>query len=32
MKKMKVEGWKEKMRDGEQLRLVVVEAKVHPGL
>jgi hypothetical protein len=28
---MKVKGWKEKMRDREQWRLVV-EAKAHPGL
>jgi hypothetical protein len=30
LKKMK--GWKEKMRDREQWRLVVEEAKAHPGL
>jgi hypothetical protein len=29
---MKVNGWKEKMRNREQWRLVVVEAKAHPGL
>jgi hypothetical protein len=29
--KMKVKGWKEKMGDRKQLRLVV-EAKAHPGL
>jgi hypothetical protein len=32
LKKMKVKGWKEKMRDREQWRAVVEEAKVHPGL
>jgi GTP1/Obg family GTP-binding protein len=32
LKKMEVKGWKEKMRDREQWRLVVEEAKVHPGL
>jgi hypothetical protein len=29
---MEVKGWKEKMRDREQRRLVAEEAKVHPGL
>jgi hypothetical protein len=29
---MKVKGWKEKMRNREQCRLVVEEAKAHPGL
>jgi hypothetical protein len=29
---MKVKGWKEKMRDREQWRLVVEEPKAHPGL
>jgi hypothetical protein len=29
---MKVKGWKEKMRTREQWRLVVEEAKAHPGL
>jgi hypothetical protein len=29
---MEVKGWKEKMRDKEQWRLVVEEAKAHPGL
>jgi hypothetical protein len=29
---MKVKGWKEKMRNREQRRLVVEEAKAHPGL
>jgi hypothetical protein len=29
---MKVKGWKEKMRDREQWRLAVEEAKAHPGL
>jgi hypothetical protein len=32
LKKMEVKGWKEKMRDGEQRRLVVEETKGHPGL
>jgi hypothetical protein len=32
LKKMKVKGWKEKMRDRKQLRLVVEESKAHPGL
>jgi hypothetical protein len=31
LKKMKVKGWKEKMRNREQWRLVVDEAKAHPG-
>jgi hypothetical protein len=30
LKKMKVKGWKENMRDREQWRLVVEEAKAHP--
>jgi hypothetical protein len=30
--KMKVKGWKEKMRDREQWRMDVEEAKAHPGL
>jgi hypothetical protein len=30
--KKKVRGWKEKMRNREQWRLVVEEAKAHPGL
>jgi hypothetical protein len=29
---MEVKGWKEKMRDRDQWRLVVEEAKAHPGL
>jgi hypothetical protein len=29
---MKVKRWKEKIRDREQWRLVVEEAKAHPGL
>jgi hypothetical protein len=29
---MEVKGWKEEMRDREQWRLVVEEAKAHPGL
>jgi hypothetical protein len=32
LKKMEVKGWKEKMRDREQWRLVVEETKAHPGL
>jgi hypothetical protein len=32
LKKMKVKRWKEKMRNREQWRLVVQEAKAHPGL
>jgi hypothetical protein len=32
LKKMKVKGWKEKMRNREQWRLVLEEAKAHPGL
>jgi hypothetical protein len=32
LKKMEVKGWEEKMRDTEQWRLVVEEAKAHPGL
>jgi hypothetical protein len=28
----KVKGWKEKMRNREQWRLIVEEAKAHPGL
>jgi hypothetical protein len=32
LEKMKARGWKEKMRDREQWRLVVEEAKAHPGL
>jgi GTP1/Obg family GTP-binding protein len=32
LKKMEVKGWKEKMRDREQWRLVVEEANAHPGL
>jgi hypothetical protein len=32
LKKMEVKGWKEKIRDREQWRLVVEEAKAHPGL
>jgi hypothetical protein len=32
LKKMKVKGWKEKMRNREQWRLVVEEAEAHPGL
>jgi hypothetical protein len=32
LKKMKVRGWIVKMRNREQWRLVVEEAKAHPGL
>jgi hypothetical protein len=32
LKKMKVNGWKEKMRNREQWSLVVKEAKTHLGL
>jgi hypothetical protein len=32
LKKMKVKGWKEKMRNREQWSLVVEEAKAHPEL
>jgi hypothetical protein len=32
LKEMEVRKWKEKMRDRKQWRLVVEEAKVHPGL
>jgi hypothetical protein len=32
LKKMKVKGWKEKMRNREQWRPVVEEAKAHPRL
>jgi hypothetical protein len=32
LKKMEVKGWKEKMRDREQWRWVVEDAKAHPGL
>jgi hypothetical protein len=32
LRKMEVKGWKEKMRDREWWRLVVEEAKAHPGL
>jgi hypothetical protein len=30
--KKEVKGWNEKLRDREQWRLVVEEAKAHPGL
>jgi hypothetical protein len=30
--KMKVKGWKEKLKDREQWRLFVEKAKAHPGL
>jgi hypothetical protein len=29
---MKIKQWMEKMKDREQCRLVVEEAKAHPGL
>jgi hypothetical protein len=32
LKKMEVKGWKEKMRNTKQRRLVVEEAKANPGL
>jgi hypothetical protein len=32
LKRMEVKEWKEKVGDREQWRLVVEEAKVHPGL
>jgi hypothetical protein len=32
LKKMEVKGWKEKMRDREQWRLVVEKVKDHLGL
>jgi hypothetical protein len=32
LKKMKVKGWKQKMRNREQWRLVVKEAKAYPRL
>jgi hypothetical protein len=32
LKKIKVKGWKEKMGSREQWRLVIEEAKAHPGL
>jgi hypothetical protein len=32
LKRMKVRGWKEKMRHREKWRLTVEEAKDHPGL
>jgi hypothetical protein len=32
LKKMMGTGWKEKMRNREQWRLVIEEAKAHPGL
>jgi hypothetical protein len=32
LKNMKMKGWNEKMRDGEQWRLVAVKVKAHPGL
>jgi hypothetical protein len=32
LKNMKVNGWKEKMRNREQWSLAVKEAKAHPGL
>jgi hypothetical protein len=32
LKRMKVKGWKEKKRNREQWRLVVIEAKAEPRL
>jgi hypothetical protein len=32
LNKMEVKGWKEKMKDREQWRLVLEEAKAHQGL
>jgi hypothetical protein len=32
LKTMKIKQWMEKMKDREQLKLVVKEAKAHPGL
>jgi hypothetical protein len=32
LKRMKVKGWKEKMRNREQWKLAVEEAKARPGL
>jgi hypothetical protein len=32
LRKTKVKGWKEKVRDREKWRLAVGEAKAHPGL
>jgi hypothetical protein len=32
LRKIEVKGWREKMRDREQWKLVVEEAKAHPGL
>jgi hypothetical protein len=32
LKRMKVKGWREKMRDRERWRLPVEEAKAHQGL
>jgi hypothetical protein len=32
LRKMKVKGWKEKIRNREQWRLGVEEVKAHPGL
>jgi hypothetical protein len=32
LERMKVKRWKEKMMNREQWRLVVKEAKAHPGL
>jgi hypothetical protein len=32
LKKIKLKGWKKKMRNREQWRLVVEETKAHPGL
>jgi hypothetical protein len=32
LKEMEVKGWKEKMKDRKQWRLVIEVAKAHPGL
>jgi len=32
LKEMKIKQWMEKMKNREQWRLVVMEAKAHPGL
>jgi hypothetical protein len=32
LKKLEAKGWKEKMNNTEQWRLVVEKAKAHPGL